>query len=198
MRGAEVGVGCAGAAVVVWRIKKLLRGTFSSQSMPTRNVRRTPPQRYEAARGVNATANRSARMLFATVALQFVRRDRLHHGALAQPTPQQIWLVQTMRAGRCPRFPTPSGRNASSLAKTKCFAQAPAKGAAGCPAGSCVLRCCLMPVPRPRAPFLPPSPSGVRTRYLSHLSRLPYPLRHRPKTDDRRHCTCNTYLLTYR
>ena len=60
------------------------------------------------------------------------------------------------------------------------------------------LRAALLPDAWPKAPCLPPSPTGIRTRYLSHLSRLPYPLRHRPKTDDRRHCTCNTYLLTYR
>ena len=155
-----------------------------------------PPVRDTANARVTASTDRAARTLFATVALDLIHNDPLQLGAAAGCAPQQKWLVQTMRTGLCPRFPTPGGRNASSLTKTKCFVQAPAKGAAGCPAGSCVLRCCLMPVPRPRAPFLPPSPPGVRTWYLSHLSRLPYPLRHRPKTDDCRHCACMINHLT--
>ena len=157
---------------------------------------------------VTASTDRAARKLFATVALDLIQSDPLQLGAAAGCAPQQKWLVQTMRTGLSPAFSDPRRPECILADQNEVLRAGACKRCSRLSgwdlgAGSCVLRCCaaaLLPDACPTAPcpvFAPFHP-GVRTWYLSHLSRLPYPLRHRPKTDYRRHCTCNTYLLTYR
>ena len=84
---------------------------------------------------------------------------------------------------------SPDGRDVPTMSGTGCLGKSTAKGAvlSGWELRAACCAAALLPdawPTAPRAPFLPPSSTGIRSRYLSHLSQLPYPLHHRPKADD--------------
>ena len=136
----------------------MLRATWHIflRSMPTRDVHRTPPQRYKAARGVCVTANRAATVRLATVALLFIHNILLHHGPLALAAPMQKWVVQTLRAGMYPRFPKLKGSRRVPRISPKKVAvggrQQKVQQAVRLGAACFVLRAALLPAAWPTAP----------------------------------------------